>query len=175
MTSLPADFGYITLTEGERDVVAVVDNGNVYDFMLFLEENDFTYVQENNVFYIYDSFDEVYEELIDYEVSVYLTEDNPDEVLYLNEGTAKRKIVVRKGKRKVIFQCEPGQKKLGRRCIKRPQRELQRLKRKARRAARKGRSKRSAAIRKRKISIRKRGALDKHTKREKEPPKKHHK
>lgn len=175
MNSLPVDFGYISLFEEENNVVAVLDNANVYDFMMFLEENHFTFVQERNIFYIYDSFDEVYEEFLEYDVSVYLTEDNPDEVLHLNEGTAKRKIVIRKGKRKVIFQCPPGQKKINRRCIKRPQREVQKLKRRARRAARKGRAKRSAAIRKRKVSLRKRGALDKHPKKEPEPPpKKHH-
>jgi hypothetical protein len=174
MNSLPIDFGYITLYEENNSVVAVVSNANIYDFMLFLEENNFTFTQEKNIFYICDSFDEIYEEFLEYEVLVYLTEDNPDEILYLNEGTAKRKIVVRKGKRKVIFQCAPGQKKINKRCIKRPQRELQKMKRRARRAARKGRSKRSAAIRKRKISIRKRGSLDKHPTKESESNKKHH-
>jgi hypothetical protein len=173
MNSLPIDFGYITLYEEDDKVVSTVNNANVYDFVLFLEENNFTFSQEENIFHIYDPFDEVYEEFLEYDVLVYLTEDNPEEIIFLGEGTAKRKIVIRKGKRKVIFQCPPGQKKINRRCIKRPQKEVQKLKRRARRAARKGRSKRSAAIRKRKISLRKRGAIDKHTHKEPESSKKH--
>lgn len=164
MTWFAPDFGYITLVEGEDNVVATVDNGNVYDFMMFLEENNFSFDQENNIFFIYDSFDEIYEEFIEYEVSVYLIEEAPDQYMTLTEGGAKRKVVIRKGKRKVIFQCEPGQKKVGRRCVRRPSKDLQKLKRRARRAARKGKSKRSSALRKRKLSLKRRKSFDHKTK-----------
>jgi hypothetical protein len=75
---------------------------------------------------------------------------------FLLEASAKRKIVIRRGKRKVIFQCPPGQKKIGRRCQKRPTRELMKLKRRAKRAARKSRRKRSQANRRRKMSLKRR-------------------
>jgi hypothetical protein len=75
----------------------------------------------------------------------------------LNEIAAKRKIVVRKGKKRIIFKCAPGFKKKGPRvCVKRPASQLRKMKLTAKRTARKSRGKRAQAKRKRKLSLRKR-------------------
>jgi hypothetical protein len=74
----------------------------------------------------------------------------------LNEGIAKRKQVVRKGKRRIIFKCKPGEKKVRRSCIKRSTSELSKMKRRAKRSARKAKSKRSRANRRRKLSMKRR-------------------
>lgn len=80
----------------------------------------------------------------------------------LMEGIAKRKVVVRGGKRKTIFRCKPGEKKIGtRQCRRMPSSQLNKLRRRARKAARKARSKRIRAQRKRKISIRRRKSIPK--------------
>lgn len=75
----------------------------------------------------------------------------------LMEALAKRKVVIRGGKKKVLFRCNPGEKKVGpRQCRKMPSSQLNKLKRKARRAARKAKTKRMRAQRRRKISLRRR-------------------
>jgi hypothetical protein len=79
----------------------------------------------------------------------------------LREGIAKRKLVVRKGKRKVLFRCKPGEKKVGRQCRRIPSSQLTKLKRRARLAARKARTKRVRAQRRRKISLRRRRNIPK--------------
>jgi len=79
----------------------------------------------------------------------------------LREGIAKRKIVVRKGKRKILFRCKPGEKKVGRTCRRIPSSQLTKLKRRAKIAARKSRSKRVRAQRRRKISLRRRRNIPK--------------
>jgi hypothetical protein len=173
MHPMPPDFGYIVLEEFDDCVMASLDNANYFDFIVFLEENNFEFEEFNEYrIKIYDPLDEIQEEFIEYDVVVYLTENSPDETIVLTEGSAKRKIVIRKGKRKVIFQCPPGQKKIGRRCAKRPSAEIQKLKRRAKRAARKGKSKRKSAIRKRKISLKRRQSIDHKQKKQEEKPKK---
>ena len=72
------------------------------------------------------------------------------------EGIAKRRVVVRRGKRKVLFRCKPGEKKVGRQCRRIPSSQLTKLKRRAKLAARKARNKRVRAQRRRKISLRRR-------------------
>lgn len=161
MSWFPPDFGYITLEETDSGVLATINDANKYDFMVFLEENDFNYEEVSSYeIIINDPLDEIYEEFIEYDVSVYLTEETNDSTILLSEGAAKRKIVIRKGKRKVIFQCPPGQKKIQRRCIRRPAKDIQKLRRRAKRAARKSRSKRRSSIRKRKISMKRRKSFE---------------
>lgn len=80
---------------------------------------------------------------------------------FLIEGNAQRKIVIRGGKRKIIFKCPPGYKKVKRACRKRPSGELMKLKRRARMTARKSKGKRARAIRRRKISLRRRRSIPK--------------
>jgi len=80
----------------------------------------------------------------------------------LMEGIAKRKVVVRGGKRKVLFRCKPGEKKIGKRqCRRIPSSQLMKLKRKAKRSARKARTKRMRAQRRRNISLRRRRNIPK--------------
>jgi hypothetical protein len=124
-------------TEEEREMVE-----------LFLEENYFDFDLLSDSFLIYDSFDEIAEEFLFSTLEV-----------LLDEGVAQRKVVVRNGKRKVIFRCSPGEKKIGRRCARRKSSELAKMRRRARRAARKSKSKRGRALRKRRISLRRRKAL----------------
>jgi hypothetical protein len=75
----------------------------------------------------------------------------------LNEVAAKRKIVVRKGKKRILFKCGPGFMKRGpRTCVRRNVSQLRKMKFRSRKSARKARSKRGQANRKRKLSMRKR-------------------
>jgi hypothetical protein len=161
MSKFHPDFGYIVLEEKDNGTLVSLSKFNYFDFIDFLEENNFEY-QENNDYNILveDPLEELFEELIEYNLILYLTEYGDQNITFISEGSAKRKIVIRKGKRKVIFQCEPGQKKLGRRCVKRPQKDIAKLKRRAKRAARKSKSKRKSAIRKRRMSLRKRASID---------------
>lgn len=125
------------------------------DLVEYLEANGVAWREEDGVIVVEDpvleaelSFDDELEESI--EISGEL----------LDEATAKRKIVVRKGKRKLIFKCGPGMMKRGTRtCVRRPGSQLRKMKLRARRSARKSRRKRSVAARKRKISLRKRASL----------------
>jgi len=122
---------------------------------LFLEEHNFDYDLLVNNFLIYDPTEELFEEFLDSDLEV-----------ILNEGTAERKVVIRGGKRKIIFKCKPGEKKIGpRRCVRRKSSELAKMRRRARRAARKSKNKRGRALRKRRISLRRRktlGGMKKH-------------
>jgi hypothetical protein len=115
---------------------------------LFLEENHFDFDLLSSNFLVYDPVEELLEEFMDSSLDI-----------LLDEGVAQRKIVVRNGKRKVIFRCKPGEKKIGRRCARRKSSELAKMRRRARRAARKSKSKRGRALRKRRISLRRRKTL----------------
>lgn len=116
---------------------------------MFLEENNFDYDLLANNFLVYDSAEELFEEFLDTDLEV-----------LLDEGVATRKIVIRAGKRKIIFRCKPGEKKIGqRRCVRRKSSELSRMRRRAKRAARKSKNKRGRALRKRRISLRRRKTL----------------
>jgi hypothetical protein len=115
---------------------------------LFLEENYFDFDLSGNSFVVYDSFEELIEEF-----------SNSTLETLLDEGVAKRKVVIRGGKRKVIFRCKPGEKKIQRRCVRRKSSELAKMRRRARRAARKSKSKRGRALRKRRISLRRRKTI----------------
>ncbi len=135
----------ITLLENVITVDTEEERGMVE---LFLEENYFDFDLLSDSFLIYDSFDEIAEEFLFSTLEV-----------LLDEGVAQRKIVIRNGKRKVIFRCKPGEKKIGRRCARRKSSELAKMRRRARRAARKSKSKRGRALRKRRISLRRRKTI----------------
>jgi hypothetical protein len=159
--------GSLELVEQDDRVILVSDTIPVEELTLFLEENDFDYELTEDTIEVFDSFDELIEELSEYDIH------NPSATELL-EASAKRKVVVRRGKRKIIFKCAPGQKKIGRRCVKRPSRDLMKMKRRARRAARKARRKRSQANRRRKVSLRRRPHKAHHAKEHKKEHK-HHK
>jgi hypothetical protein len=129
----------------EENIITVDTDQEIAMLEIFLEEEDFDFVLEINKFTINDPIDELFEELLDTDLETLLL-----------EGVAKRKIVIRNGKRKIIFRCKPGEKKINRRCVRRKSSELQRMRRRARRAARKSKSKRGRALRKRRISLRRR-------------------
>jgi len=144
--------GELCLIETDNNVIVETTNIQQQDVVLFLEENSFDYSIEDGIISVTDPLEELIEELLDYDFPSVI-----HGVVDLTEGVAKRKVVVRKGKRKVIFKCAPGQKKIGkRRCVKRPSRELFKMKRRAKRSARKAKKKRLQANRKRKISLRRR-------------------
>lgn len=157
LQQLRENTGYFELVEDDGKVIIVPENIPIEELTVFLEENDFDYSVSGEYIEVFDSLDELCEELSEYEIL------NPSAIDLL-EASAKRKVVVRRGRRKIIFQCPPGQKKIKRRCVKRPSRELMKMKRRARRAARKARRKRSQANRRRKISLRKRPHSSKHKK-----------
>lgn len=150
--SLLENTGWLELTELEDSVH--LDHSSIpqEEVLLFLEENNFDYsvIGEGEIL-VFDSLEELEEEFSEYDLI------NTSSASFILEAVAKRKMVIRKGKRKIIFKCAPGLKKIGkRRCVKRPSRELAKMKRRARRSARKARKKRMQANRKRKISMRRR-------------------
>lgn len=84
-----------------------------------------------------------------------------EELEMLSEG-AKRKIVIRGGKKKIIFKCPSGMKlshRGGKTCAKIGGAERARRSRTAKRSARKSKKSRAASNRKRAKSMRKRAAV----------------
>ena len=95
----------------------------------------------------------------------YLDEENMEddgesiEIEDLQETSAKRKIVIRQGRKKIIFKCGPGKKKVGRTCVVQKSSNLMKMKMRAKRSAKKARTKRPAANRKIKISMKRRSNM----------------
>ena len=89
---------------------------------------------------------------------IYVDENDIQEEA-LAEGSAKRKLVIRNGRKKIILVCAPGKKKVGRSCIVRKSSELSKLKRRNKRSARKAKSKHGASARKRKKSNKRRATM----------------
>lgn len=160
----------VLFTEKYKDIIETILDS--YDFEW--EENS------PRSLFIHENFEDIFNDLTDYEVheneSILLTEedegfyitdlDDVYEILYfetpdtsLLEGTPKRTLAIRGGKRKVLFKCAPGQMKIGRSCRRRPTAQLNKMKRRARISARKSRKKRRLANRKRKISMKRRAVL----------------
>lgn len=140
----------------EEKIVLDMPNFSHEDVVDYLEQEGIEWEEKDGVIYILDPVEEA-----DITVEVEEDEDIEEEIEIesqsLNEVAAKRKIVVRKGKKRIIFKCAPGFKKKGpRTCVKRPASNLRKLKLTAKRSARKSRGKRSQAKRKRKLSLRKR-------------------
>lgn len=135
----------ITIIE---NVIAVDTAEELEMVELFLEENHFDFDLLSNNFLVYDPVEELFEEFLDSTLDI-----------LLDEGVAQRKIVIRGGKRKVIFRCKPGEKKIGRRCARRKSSDLAKMRRRARRAARKSKAKRGRALRKRRLSLRRRKTI----------------
>jgi len=142
----------------ETKIVLDMPNFDYEDVIAYLEEEGIDWEEEDGVISILDPVEEA-------EIDVEIEEDEADEIeesveietQMLNEAAAKRKIVVRKGKKRIIFKCGPGFMKRGPRvCVRRPATQLRKMKIRSRRSARKARSKRNVARRRRKISMRKR-------------------
>jgi hypothetical protein len=86
----------------------------------------------------------------------------PSEELEMLAEGAKRKIVIRGGKKKIVFKCPEGQKlakKGGKACIKMGGAEKARRSRQAKKSARKSKKKRAAANRKRAKSMKRRKSM----------------
>jgi hypothetical protein len=130
------------------------DNIVAEEIKQILEFDAYEYNQvQDNIIVIDGNLEELTETFLEFDLF------HTDNIHELSEGVAKRTLVVRKGQRKVIFKCKPGEKKIGRRCVQRKASELNRMKRRAKIAARKARAKKSSASRLRKVSLRKRKQL----------------
>ncbi len=141
----------------EEKIVLDMPNFSHEDVVDYLEQEGIEWEEQDGVIYILDPVEEA-----EITVEVEEEEEELDEEFevksqMLNEVAAKRKIVVRKGKKRIIFKCAPGFKKKGARtCVRRPVSQLRKMKLTAKRTARKSRGKRAQAKRKRKLSLRKR-------------------
>lgn len=140
----------------EEKIVLDMPNFSYEDVVSYLDENDVEWEEKDGIIYILDAVEEA-------EISI--EDDEDDEIeesvdiesQEINEASAKRKIVVRKGRKRIIFKCAPGFKKRGPRvCVRRAASQLRKMKFRAKRAARKARSKKAQTRRKRKLSMRKR-------------------
>ena len=140
----------------EEQIVLDMPSLSYEDVVDYLDENEVEWEEKDGVIYILDAVEEA-EISIEDDDSEEIEESVDIEAQMLNEVAAKRKIVVRKGRKKILFKCAPGFKKKGpRTCVKRATGQLRKMKLTAKRAARKARGKRSQAKRKRKLSLRKR-------------------
>lgn len=168
-----------SIEENTSDSVKIVFPEKHYELIEdIFDSYDFNIIPNSHGSFIIDEpLEDVYEELTSYEISEednqLLTEEDegfyttPMDVMYeilstfefIDEGVAKRSVVVRKGKRKILFRCGPGQMKVGRTCRRRPSAQLNKMKRRAKITARKSRKKRRIAVRKRNISMRRRAIL----------------
>jgi hypothetical protein len=140
----------------EQKIVLDMPNFSREDVVDYLEQEGIEWEEEDGVIYILDPVEEA-DITVEVEENEEIDEEFEVESEMLNEVAAKRKIVVRKGKKRIIFKCAPGFKKKGPRvCVKRPASQLRKMKLTAKRTARKTRGKRAQAKRKRKLSLRKR-------------------
>lgn len=140
----------------EEKIVLDMPNFSYEDVVDYLDEEGIEWEEKDGVIYILDPVEEA-DITVEVEEEEDIEEEFGVETKMLNEVAAQRKIVVRRGKKRIIFKCAPGFKKKGpRTCIKRPSSQLRKMKFTAKRAARKARSKKSQARRKRKLSLRKR-------------------
>jgi uncharacterized protein involved in tellurium resistance len=140
----------------EEKIVLDMPNFSHEDVVDYLEQEGIEWEEKDGVIYILDPVEEA-EITVEVEENEEIDEEFEVESQMLNEVAAKRKIVVRKGKKRIIFKCAPGFKKKGARvCVKRPASQLRKMKLTAKRTARKTRGKRAQAKRKRKLSLRKR-------------------
>lgn len=140
----------------EEQIVLDMPSLSYEDVVDYLDENEVEWEEKDGVIYILDAVEEA-EISIEDDDTEEIEESVDIEAEMLNEVAAKRKIVVRKGRKKILFKCAPGFKKKGpRTCVRRATGQLRKMKLTAKRSARKSRGKRSQAKRKRKLSLRKR-------------------
>ena len=140
----------------EEKIVLDMPNFSYEDVVEYLDDEGIEWEEKDGVIYILDPVEEA-DITVEIEEEEDIDEEFGIETEMINEVAAKRKIVVRRGKRKIIFKCGPGFKKKGpRTCVRRAAGQLRKMKFRAKRSARKARSKKSQARRKRKLSLRKR-------------------
>ena len=103
----------------EEKIVLDMPNFSYEDVVDYLEENDVEWEEKDGVIYILDPVEEA-EITIEDDDSEDIEESVDIESEMLNEVAAKRKIVVRKGKKRILFKCGPGFMKRGpRSCVRR--------------------------------------------------------
>jgi hypothetical protein len=140
----------------EEKIVLDMPSFSREDVVEYLEDEGIEWEEKDGVIYILDPVEEA-DITVEVEEEEEIEEEIEVQTEMLNEVAAKRKIVVRKGKKRILFKCAPGFKKKGpRTCVKRPAGQLRKMKLTAKRSARKSRGKRAQAKRKRKLSLRKR-------------------
>lgn len=140
----------------EQKIVLDMPNFSHKDVVDYLDQENIEWEEKDDVIYIIDPVEEA-DIIVETEEDDEIEEEFKVESEMLNEVAAKRKIVVRKGKKRIIFKCAPGfKKKSPRICTKRNASQLRKLKLSAKRTARKSRGKRAQARRKRNLSVRKR-------------------
>lgn len=122
---------YLKEETEEQTVEFDLDDKSIEEVKAFLDSQGISYTVEDG--YIYVDENDIQEET-------------------LAEGSAKRKLVIRNGRKKIVLVCAPGKKKVGRSCMVRKSGELAKLKRRNKRSARKAKSKKGASARKRKRS-----------------------
>ena len=110
------------------------------DIIAFLDKQDIEYNVKDGIVYVSDESDDETEEELD-------------------EAAARRNIVIRKGRKKIIFKCASGKKKVGRSCMVRRVSERIKLSKAHRIGARKAKGKRSRSNRLRKTSNLKRKSM----------------
>ena len=129
---------YLKEETAEQTVEFDLDGKSIEDVTAFLDSQGISYTVEEGYIYVDDN--DVQEETI-------------------TEGSVKRKLVVRSGRKKIVFMCAPGKKKVGRTCMVRKSSDLAKLKRRNKRSARKAKSKHSASARKQKLANKRRKAF----------------
>ena len=140
----------------EEKIVLDMPEFSHEDIVEYLEENGVDWEEKDGIIYVLDPVEEA-DITVEVDDDDEIDEEFEIESEMLNEIAAKRKIVVRKGKKRIIFKCAPGFKKTGpRSCVRRQASQLRKMKLRARKTARKSRGKRASARRKRKLSMRKR-------------------
>ena len=173
-------FTLIESSDNITQVIFLAENSEVIHDIF--DSYDFNITEHSDkCFFVDESIEDVFDELNTYEIDddndpILLTEEDEgfyvtqlDDIYeiqsiladpsFLVEGPAKRKMVIRGGKRKIIFKCGPGQMKVGKSCRRRPAGLLNKMKRRAKITARKSRKKRRMSVRKRKISMRRRAMM----------------
>ena len=158
LTEMTKKTGRVEITELDSGSFITTGGISFDEIVLILEENYFEFKICQDGIFVEDTFEELLEEFEDYNFhSSEILYEYDSTFLVLSEAAAKRKVVVRRGKRSVIYKCMPGQHKVSRtRCAKTSSAALMKMKRRAKRSARKSKRKRSQANRRRKISLRRR-------------------
>jgi hypothetical protein len=96
----------------EQKIVLDMPNFSHEDVVDYLEQEGIEWEEEDGVIYILDPVEEA-DITVEVEENEEIDEEFEVESEMLNEVAAKRKIVVRKGKKRIIFKCAPGFKKKG--------------------------------------------------------------
>ena len=123
----------------ESKIVLDMPNFTREDVIAYLDEEGIEWEEKDGVIEILDPVEEADIEVeVEAEEADEVEESVEVETEMINEASAKRKIVVRRGKKRIIFKCGPGMMKRGPRlCVRRPGSQLRKMKLRSKRSARK--------------------------------------